>query len=354
MFVADTDWETAPAALAAVRKRLDGVPVYAYSKDDEELFGTIIAWFKRLYGLDVPREWILTINGIVPALAQLSFLVDGPALANAPNYVGLLSAPRRAGKKLVTSQLIETVSADNTLSYDFDFDDMERVAKTEGAEIFLLNNPHNPIGKLYSKRDIEQLADFAERTKQIVISDEIHCELLLNEGKHIPWFSLAPENSVSLYSAGKICNMPAINEAFAVVPDAALRERVAAASRRLGGIGPLNLAAAKGGFSEDCDAWKLELNDYLRGNRDYLESELKRRLPKLKLPHTEGTYLQWVDFSAYDIDGDVQEYLTKHAKVYLTDGVSFAGTEKHVRINFGCPRYRITEALDRIENAVNI
>ncbi|MDR0818531.1 MAG: aminotransferase class I/II-fold pyridoxal phosphate-dependent enzyme, partial [Oscillospiraceae bacterium] len=101
-----------------------------------------------------------------------------------------------------------------------------------------------------------------------------------------------------------------------------------------------------------CDAWKLELNDYLRGNRDYLESELKRRLPLLTLPHTEGTYLQWVDFSAYNISGNVQKFLTENAKVYLTDGAEFGGTDKHVRINFGCPRFRITEALDRIEEAV--
>jgi cystathionine beta-lyase len=348
MFIADADWATAPAVVASVRRRLDGHPVFAYGHDDFGLTDNVLAWYRRKYSLEVPREWVVLIQGIVPALVNLSKLSEKGVLTTAPNYGSLLSAPARVGKRSVVSRLRENVSG-TRLTYEWDYADLAEKAKS--SDILYLCNPHNPIGRAYTREELARTADFARQNNLLTVSDEIHCEILLG-ATHTPWFSVKPENSVTLVSSGKICNMPGIPIAIAIVPDEALRARVRAAlgtSTVYGGI--LNAAAASGAFSEECDAWKADFTAYLTKNRDWLDEQLPKRLPRARATYTEATYLQWLDLSDYAL-GDATKYLREHAKVQLTEGVPFGGAEHHVRINFATTRERLSEALTRIEEAV--
>jgi len=347
--IADADWATAPAVLDAVRKRLDAHPVFGYGRDEGGLTDEVVGWYRRKYGITIEKSWIIIHSGIVPALEKLSALADGSVLAGTPNYSMLLSAPQRAGKALTTSPL-RVWESGAVLSYEYDFANLETHADA-GAQILYLCNPHNPIGKVYTREELAKLSDFVQNKNLISVSDEIHCELTYDK-KHIPWFTVKPENSVTLIAPGKICNMPGIPIGLAVVPDASLRDRV----RRLlghGGGGSLNSAAAAGAFSEAADGWKAELLSYLTANRDFLESEIPKRFPKARYTHNDGTYLQWLDLTGYRISGNAQKYLLEHAKVALTGGVEFGGSEHTVRLNFATSRSTLTEALNRIELALD-
>ncbi|MDR2616130.1 MAG: aminotransferase class I/II-fold pyridoxal phosphate-dependent enzyme [Oscillospiraceae bacterium] len=348
MSIADADWATPSVVLDAVKERLSGHPVFGYGREDGALHETVIAWYKRKYGVVIDKSWLLTIHGIVPALSQLSKLADGDVLAGSPNYSMLLDAPAKAGKRMITSRLTERREGD-ALGYGYDFNDLERRA-AEGAELLYLCNPHNPIGKVYSRGELKELADFAAARGLITVSDEIHCEIVYDGAEHIPWVSVSPENSVTLIAPGKICNMPGIPIAIAVVPDETLRGKVRR-SLGMGSPGALNIAACRGAFSEECDTWKGELVEYLRANRDYLNAEIPRRFPKARFTRNDGTYLQWLDLTEYGYP-DAQKQIFDRARVALTGGEGFGGTKNHVRLNYATSRAVLTEALDRIEGVL--
>ncbi|MDR2043623.1 MAG: aminotransferase class I/II-fold pyridoxal phosphate-dependent enzyme [Clostridium sp.] len=345
--IADAEWATAPAVLDAVQKRLNGHAVYGYSFGGAALRCAVAAWYQRVYGLETDPEWVVPLTGIVPALSALTALADGDVLANAPNYGLLLTAAERAGKRTILSPATRRTSG-SSLTYEADYGDLER--KSAHAGLYYFCNPHNPIGKVYPKAELRRIADFAEERGLIAVSDEIHCEIVYDR-PHTPFFAAAPYRSVTLTSPGKICNMSGIPVAAAVVPDAGLRERVKRIAFRLGFPGELNMAAGVGAYSPACDEWKREAVAYLRGSRDELAAALRRRLPKARCTVTEGTYLQWIDLSAYHLGG-AADFLLKNARVALTDGAGFGGTEDEVRLNFACPREMLTETLNRMEEAL--
>ena len=231
-----------------------------------------------------------------------------------------------------------------------DFEALED-AITEDTKVFYLCNPHNPVGRVYTREELLAVSAFAKKHNLIVVSDEAHCEVVF-EGKHIPFFSVdeyAREHSITLYSNGKLSNVPDLILAFAVIPNAELKDEFERLGYAFGEEHILNVEAGIASYGESKE-WKEQLVEYLKGNRDYLESELKRRFPKAKLVHLESTYLEWVDFRAYGENVDAK-FFFKNAKVFFTDGKDFGGPG-YVRINFATRREVITQALDRIEAAI--
>ena len=341
MFIADMDFESAPAVKDRIEKRLQH-PVYGYTKTPDELINSFISWFKEEYDFELEKEWVVPISGIVPALAVVSNLRGGSSITVTPNYHMLLDAPEKAGNKMIRVPLRN----DNEY-YTFDFDALSK-ALLPDTKLFYLCNPQNPVGRIYTHKELQEVSSFAKENDLVVISDEIHCELVYDR-KHIPFLTVdeyAKETSISFYAPGKTYNIPGVSLAFAIIPNEWIRKEFNRISYALGHPGVFNIEAGIAAYSESKE-WRLELIRYLKENRDYLEAELKKRFPKALFTHTEATYLQWVNFGE-GIDGD---YLRKNAKVWLTDGKDFGG-EGYVRINFGCPRGCITEALDRIESAL--
>jgi len=345
LWVADTDFVVAPQVTERLQARLNH-GIYGYLLTGNEIYDALIGWFKDEYDAVVPdKSWIKIIPGIVPGLAVASNIGGGKSLTNTPNYCCLLEAPSNAGNEMICVPL----KNDNEY-YSIDFEALQ-AAVTEDTKLFYLCNPHNPVGRVYSYDELKQVSEFAKKNNLIVISDEAHCEIVY-EGKHIPFFTVddyARDHSITFYSNGKMCNLPDLILAFAVIPNPDIMKEFCKFGYAFGEEHVMNVEAGVASY-RDSKEWKRQLLAYLKGNRDYLETEIARRFPKAKFAHLEATFLLWVDFSAY---GEVNaEFFKKQAKVFLTDGEEF-GDAKYVRINFGTQRAILTQALDRMEMAVN-
>ena len=240
---------------------------------------------------------------------------------------------------------------DDNNHFTMDMDALE-AAVTPEVKSLILCNPHNPLGRVFTREELTALQEFCKKHNLLVISDEIHCELDL-EDRHIPFFSLNEDSkihSVTLSSAGKICNIPGLPMGFAIIPDEAIR---AAFVSQQDGLLPcgnvIALAAYEKAYDGSCDEWKEELREYLRGNRDLAEAFF-RDYPEIKCPHNEGTYLLWLDCSALGLDSPADFFLEK-AQVKVSAGEIY-GNPQCVRFNYGCPRSQLAKALERIGNAI--
>ena len=278
LFVAVTDFPSSKAITDALVKRA-GHPVYGYTRPGDALFDSFVAHVEKRYGTKVERDWIHLISGIVPGLAVASNL--GQGITNIPNYGGLLNAPLRAG-----NELIKVPMRNDNENYTIDFDALQ-AAITPETKLFYLCNPHNPIGKIYTREELLQVSAFAEKNHLIVLSDEIHCDLLL-EGEHIPFFSVndyAREHSITFQAPGKTFNLPGVTIAFAIIPNQELKANYLKQTYALGNVGLFNVEAGIAAY-RDSEEYIDELIPYLRSNRDFVEEQLTTRFPKAKFTHT--------------------------------------------------------------------
>ena len=249
MWVADMDFPASPAIQKALAEKLNH-GVYGYGFEDE-LPGILCKWFKEEYDLTVEESWIVLLPAIVPTLTAVSHLRPGRSMINIPNYNALLSAPLRAGKETVLSPLKNTNEF-----YEMDFDDMQSRLEPD-IKLLYFCNPHNPVGRVYTKDELLALSRFCRKNNLIVISDEVHCGLVFDRA-HIPYFSIddyAFEQSITIMGHGKTFNIPGLPFAFAVVPDENLRKEFQAACYALPHQGILSVCAARAAYAESRD-WK--------------------------------------------------------------------------------------------------
>jgi len=239
--------------------------------------------------------------------------------------------------------------------YQLDLDAFER-AITERTRLFLLCSPHNPIGRAWTAAELEQLAEICLRHNVIICSDEIHSDLIFTGHQHIPMASLAPEiaqNTVTTFAPSKTFNIPGLQCSVMVIQNPELRAKVEmVAAGLVGGSNMLGYAAARAAYRDSAE-WLDELLRYLQANRDYLYDFVQNRLAGIKLAKPEATYLAWLDCRELDLDTNPHKFFLERAKVALNDGAQFGpGGEGFVRLNFGCPRATLTEALERMETAL--
>lgn len=346
MWVADMDVQTAPPVVEAVMKRA-AHPYFGYPYTQDNLKPLVIAHYEKLYGAKIEPEWIVWIPSVIPGVVTAMQMTGGSFMYSTPMYDHI----RRLYAEAKMPVIEVPMKVDENMRHTMDIDALE-AAITPEVKSLILCNPHNPVGRVYTREELESLLAFCKKHKLLVISDEIHCELDL-ENRHIPFFSLneeAAQCSVTASSAGKICNIPGLPMGFVVIPNAELRAKFIAQQDGLQPSGNvLTLAAYEKAYDGSCDAWKNELRDYLRENRDIAEARFKA-MPKLKVPHNEGTYLLWVDCSALGVE-DPSKYILENARVKVCSGEIY-GNIQCVRFNYGCPRAQLIEALDRIEVAL--
>lgn len=345
LWVADMDFAAPPAVLAALHRRIEH-GVFGYGGPWPSLTESVLAHLQGEYGWSIEPEWLVWLPGLVTGLNVACRAVDGEVLTATPIYPPFLSAPHFSGRKLNRVDL----ALDNN-RWQWDMAAVQQ-ATTAATRLFLFCHPHNPVGRCWSRDELLALADYAERNDLVVCSDEIHCGLILDADKrHIPFASLSPaaaQRSITLLAPSKTFNIPGLGCAFAVIPNPALRRRF---EQAMHGIVPhvnvLGLAACEAAFRHGGD-WHRDLIAYLRGNRDRVAATMAS-LPGVRMAPVEATYLAWIDVRDLRLAKPAAHFEV-HG-IGLSDGADF-GAPGWLRLNFGCPRATLDEALTRFERAV--
>ena len=353
LWVADMDFISPPCVLQALAERV-AHGVFGYGSDSRQLTEVIVARLQRLYDWRISHEDVVYLPGVVPGfnLACLAFAGDGQrVVVQTPVYPPLLHAPFQTGRDNAEVGFIRNTQG----HYTIDWDDFERTI-TDNARLFISCNPHNPLGRVFTPSELEKMAGICMRSGTLMCSDEIHCDLLYPGCTHVPLASLAPEiaqNTVTLLAPSKTYNLAGLQCSFAVIQNETLRKRfVSSAHGLLAHLNTLGCSAALAAYS-DGQSWLDEMLRYLAVNRDTLLDYVQQHMPQLRIAIPQGTYLAWMDCSGDERLSRPYQFFLKEAKVALSDGLQF-GTpgRRHVRLNFGCRRELLLDALDRMRTSL--
>lgn len=352
MWVADMDFASPPPIIDALQKRV-AHGVFGYGMDSKPLKQTLVERMARLYGWTIQPDDIVMLPGLVSGLNIVSRAVgergDG-VLINTPVYGPFLTAPVNQYRTLQSAPLHATQTG-RYVDYGLNMDGLA-AAVEPSTRLFLLCNPHNPVGRAFTRAELTEIATFCEQHNLVICSDEIHCDLLLGETQHIPIASLASEvaqRTITLMAPSKTFNVPGLGASFAIIQNPALRKQVETA---MAGIVPhvniLGMVAAEAAYAE-CDDWLQALRAYLTANRDFAVRYIEAHMPGVVTTNPEATYLLWLDLRAAGLGEKPADRLLKDAKLAVNDGAWFGeGGEGFIRMNFGCPRRTLVEGLERI------
>jgi len=353
MWVADMDFVSPEPIIRALHERVDH-GIFGYGQDTSTLREVIVDWVRRRYDWQITPEALVFLPGVVTGFNLVCHAVgqagDG-VLMQTPVYFPILRAPAEAG---MTNDEMELARRPDG-SYEIDFDRFEG-AITERTRLFVLCNPHNPVGRVFRRDELEGMAATCLRRDLVICSDEIHCDLVFPGHRHVPIASLAPEiadRTITLMAPSKTFNVPGLKCSVAIVQNEELRKKLKRTKTGLvHGVNVMGLVAAEAGY-RDGGPWLAELLRYLEANRDYLAGYVEANLPGITMSTPEGTYLAWLDCREAGIPGSPHEFFLQKARVAVNDGKVFGrGGEGFVRLNFGCPRAQLAEALDKMKEAL--
>jgi len=346
-WVADMDFTSPPVILEALHQRVDH-GIFGYAQPHDALNQTVIQYLRERRNADVPLDHIIHLGGLVPALslAARAFCEPGDAVMTCtPVYPPFIGVHHDAGASLITVDHILTNG-----QWTFDWQALEN-AVTPKTKVFLLCNPQNPLGRVFTAEEITKLAVFCDTHELMLVSDEIHCDLIFDESA-TPHFSALnlPEalakRTITLLAPSKTWNIAGLGYAFAAIPDDSIRRKFAAArGHTLSEISALSYYAAEAAYRSG-EPWRQELVRYLKTNRDTLVEFITTRCPKLSVAQGEATYLAWIDARAMGVENPAWHF-EQNAGLFLSDGAYF-GWPGWVRFNFGCPRARMLEGLEKI------
>jgi cystathionine beta-lyase len=362
LWVADMDFRAPPEVIAALHVRVEH-GVFGYARPTQATTDTVVAAMQTRYGWAIDPSWLVWLPGLVVGLnvTARAFAQPGEAaLCNTPVYPPFMSAPRHQDRAVITVPLaLRSAPAASSVSaaagsWEIDWDAMER-AVTPQTRLFFLCNPHNPIGRVFGRDDLEQLAGFCLRHDLILCSDEIHCDLILDGQRHIPTGTLGgdiAQRTVTLMAPSKTYNLPGFGTSLAIIPDSALRARfIQATTGIVAEVNCLGYTACEAAYSQG-EPWRQALLAYLRRNRDFLLDHVARELPGVQVEAPiEATYLAWLNVTALGLKDPVAHF-ERHG-VGLSDGRYFgAEPGSHLRLNFGCTRATLAEALARMKRGI--
>ena len=349
MWVADMDFRAPQVVIDALQDRV-AHGIFGYAKEAGKLKQVIAERLERLSGWKVDPEAVVFVSGVVTGfnLACRTWAKpNGEVLMQTPVYFPFFWAPGYTGMKRVDNPLLVNENG----RYEIDFEAFE-AAITPNTALFMLCNPHNPVGRVFNRAELTRLAEICLRHHIPICSDEIHCDLIFPGEKHTPIASLSGEveqNSITLIAPSKTFNIAGLECSAAIIPNKKLREQYNTA--RVGLAGGVNLLGLTAGLAAYCygQPWLDELLDYLEGNRDFLASQIQTRMPGLKMTPMEGTYLAWVDCRGAGLGEKPAEFFLKEVRVGVNEGAMFGNEGSgFVRINFGCPRSLLEEGINRM------
>ena len=354
LWVADMDFRSSPAIVDALHRRVDH-GIFGYARPTKSEVSAVVDALARRYGWTIDPSWLVWLPGLVCGLnvtAQAFAQPGEQVLCNTPVYPPFMTAPKNSGRESVAVPLALNTAARR---WEIDWDAMGR-AVTPRTKLFFLCNPHNPVARVFRREELQRIGEFCLRHNLILCSDEIHCDLILDDIPHIPTGLLGGEiasSTVTLMAPSKTYNVPGLGTSFAIISNPQLRATfVRATTGIVAEVTTLGFAACEAAYRESED-WRKGLLAYLRGNRDHLLDFTARELPGMKIEAPiEATYLAWFNIEALNL-ADPVGHFEKHG-VGLSEG-AFFGTPrgKNIRLNFGCPRATLNEALARMKLAVH-
>jgi cystathionine beta-lyase len=355
MWVADMDFKSPPAIIAAIQKRVaDGV--YGYARPVKSSVDAVVDALAARYGWKIEPSWIVWLPGLVVGLnvaAQAFASVGDEVLTLSPVYPPFMTAPKNSGRVPVQVPFVLNAAAGR---WEIDWAALER-AVTPRTKMFYLCNPHNPLARVWRREELGQLAEFCLKHGLLLCSDEIHCDLILDRAlSHVATATLSPEiagRTFTFMAPSKTYNVPGLGTSLAIISDPALRAQFVRASAGIvAEVNTFGYTACEAAY-RDCEDWRQALLAYLRGNRDYLLDFVARELPGVKVEAPiEATYLAWFNVTALGLPNPTAHF--ENHGVGLSDGAPFGAPKGHyVRLNFGCTRATLTEGLHRMKVALN-
>lgn len=347
MWVADMDFKSPKQVIDSLVSVANN-GVFGYSEADSSYDRAVTDWFMKRYGWNVDPDTILKLPGVVLGVSlaiRALTEVNDSILIFEPLYGPIGRSVRGNGRNLVISDLVR-----NGSRYEIDFDDMERKIIENNVKMFVLCNPHNPVGRVWTREELLKIGDICLRNNVLIVSDEIHADFIYSGKKHIPIASLSDELNkitVTCTSATKTFNIAGIQASNVVISDAGMRRTVDKCSMVTGayGLNIMGIAATRAAYNYG-EEWLDELNKYIESNYELVKSRLAGT--KLKVTDEEGTYLIWIDASEVECEDPAKFFLDK-AHIRFSEGVFFSKKAKgFIRMNIACPRSVVNEALDRM------
>lgn len=353
LWVADMDFEAPPSVLRALQERVEH-GVFGYPLLSRELQEIIVDRMQRRYGWGLSSDDVILLPGVVAGFNMVCQAVAQPGesiLIQPPVYPPFFLAPVNAGAKVVTAEVLPGING----QYEIDFENFEAAIQAD-TRCFILCNPHNPVGRVYTRNELEKMAEICLRHEVIICADEIHSDLIYPGYRHIPISSLSGEvsdSTITLIAPSKTFNIAGLECSALICTNPVLRERILNARRGLlFGVNIFGQIAAEAAYKGGED-WLCEVLNILEANRDYLIGYLKEHIPQIVMPNPEATYLAWLDCNALDLPVSPYQYFLETAKVALNEGIEFGKQGKgFVRLNFGCRRETLVEALERIRQSL--
>lgn len=354
MWVADMDFRTAQPIIDALSKRVQH-GIFGYTKVPQAYYDATSAWFALRHHFLIDKDWILFTSGVVPALSAIIKALTVPGdkvLVQTPVYNCFFSSIRNNECEMVTNELVYRND-----KYTIDFEDLKQKAADPKVKLLLLCNPHNPVGRVWTREELEKIGKICLRNNVLVVSDEIHCDLVYKGYTHIPFASVSEEflkSSVTCIAPTKTFNLAGIQVANIIAADTDIRRKIDKALN-VNEVCEINVFAVEAliaAYNEGED-WLEELKSYLYGNYEYLKDFFGNNLPQLPVIKLEATYLVWIDCSALRLTSkEIAGILLGKQRLRINEG-SMYGTagEYFIRINIACPRDILAEGLNRIKKA---
>jgi len=355
LWVADMDFEAPPEIRRALAGRLEH-GVYGYTIEPESYFQAASDWITRRHGWEVRREWMLSSPGVIPSLSAAILALTGPGdgiIIQPPVYHLFAMRIRENGRRVVENPLVLSGTR-----WEMDFNGLESSIDA-GTRMIVLCSPHNPVGRVWTRTELERLVDICSRRRIIIVSDEIHYDLVMPGFRHLPIASISPKASgitVTLLAATKTFNLAGLGGSLAIVEEPEIRKRLDAAHHALfGGLMNVFAAAASEAAWRQGERWLDELLAYIHENYQCAASFFRERLPAVRVLPLEGTYLPLLDMRSLGLpDDEISGRLRRNGGVWLDEGRKFGkGGEGFQRLNVACPRAILSDALERVARGLS-
>ena len=351
MWVADMDFETAPEIQAAIQERA-AHGVFGYSIVPDEWYQAYMGWWERRHGFSMEKEWLVFCTGVVPAISSMMrklTTVGENVLVQMPVYNIFFNSIVNNGRNIVENPLRYDGN-----TYQMDFEDLERKLSDPQTTLMILCNPHNPVGRIWSREELEQVGELCRKYHVTVISDEIHCDLTSPGREYIPFASVSEncrDHSITCMAPTKTFNLAGLQTAAVAVPNPDLRHKVWRGLNTDEAAEPNSFAveAAVVAFTKG-EAWLDALREYIQENKNYVEDFLKREVPQIRPVPSQATYLLWLD--CREMQGcaaEFTQYLREHTGLYLSEGRQYGKSgSSFIRMNIACPRSQVEDGLKRL------